>query len=71
MTGAILHKAEYNVTEDVFRYEGVDIHQVSSQELHIVEGGLHTFDFAGIDFKSFTSFTAYASLFLISESTKI
>jgi len=29
VTGAILHKAEYNVTEDVFRYEGVDIHQVT------------------------------------------
>lgn len=29
VTAAIMHKAEYNTTEDVFRYEGTDIHQVT------------------------------------------
>jgi len=29
VTGAIMHKAEYNTTDDVFRYEGVDLHQVT------------------------------------------
>jgi len=29
VTAAILHKAEYNATEDVFRFEGIEIHQVT------------------------------------------
>lgn len=29
VTSAIMHKADYNTTDDVFKYEGVDIHQVT------------------------------------------
>jgi len=29
ITAAIIDKAEYNVTEDIFRFNGVDIHQVT------------------------------------------
>lgn len=29
VTAAIIQKADYNATEDVFRFEGVEIHQVS------------------------------------------
>lgn len=29
VTAAIIHKADYNPTEDVFRFEGIEIHQVT------------------------------------------
>lgn len=29
VTAAIIHKADYNATEDVFRFDGIEIHQVT------------------------------------------
>lgn len=28
VTAAMIDKAEYNISEDIFRFDGIDIHQV-------------------------------------------